>query len=531
MRKLLPLLLASSLLFAIPVRIGISKGWQSVLLTCDVPFEVVNLGSGERISSLEPGQVLRIRFLQKKITRYWMTMRIEEEFRRREIKEWLTRAGLSVLEEGAILKAMSELEVETTVVVEELRKKGIEVSVSPEEERLVNFEMEKAEEGRIWLSPDPLRFRSKSQGGIFALSLNDSNTKRHYKGEMEIRINQQGVPVLINELELEDYLKAVLPAEISPSFPYECLKAQAIVSRTYALSSLGRHRAEGFDLCNNQHCQTYLGCDYEKPILNKAVDETRGMVITYEGKIAHTPFHTSCGGVTADNTLWGKDLPYLRVRIDGEGKYDLQSEEGIKQLLNSKDFNCCRSPQFRWERCYSKQELERIFSGSLRVLLRNPSLEFNKLVDLKVERRDTSGRVRVLRIESEGGAFHLQGNDIRWAFGNGSLASPGSLPSLLFYIEKEEGKDGVLFRIKGGGYGHGVGFCQGGASALAQKGYKYDEIIKYYFFGVSLTDIRNLSREDLSKLGIIIKDDQSQIEIDEGRWTSRPPCRPPRLPN
>ncbi len=507
MRKLLPLLFASSLLPAIPVRIGISKGWQSVLLTCNAPFEVVNLASGEGISSLGAGQVLRIRFLQKKITRYWMAMRIEDEFRRREIKGWLTRAGLSILEEGAILKVMSELEVETMVVADELKKRGIKVSISPEEVRAVNFEMEKAEEGRIWLSVDPLRLQSKSRGGIFALSLNDSSTKRHYKGEMEIRMNQQGVPVLINELELEDYLKAVLPVEISPSFPYECLKAQAIVSRTYALSSLGRHGAEDFDLCNNQHCQTYLGCDYEKPILNKAVGETRGMVITYGGKIAHTPFHTSCGGVTADNTLWGKDLPYLRVRIDGEGKYDLQSEEGIKQLLNSKDFNCSPSPQFRWERCYSTKELERIFSRSLPVILRNSSLEFDKLVDLKVEQRDTSGRVRVLRIESEGGTFELQGGDIRWAFGNGSLASPGSLPSLLFYIEREEGEDGVLFRIKGGGYGHGVGLCQGGASALAQKGYKYDEIIKYYFFGVSLTDIRNLSREDLSKLGIIIKND------------------------
>jgi len=346
-----------------------------------------------------------------------------------------------------------------------------------------------SEEGKIVLPANScLRIipYSESENSLLKISLGKGGKLKRYRGVLEIHANKDFIPILINELDLEDYLKGVLPAEISQDFPAECLKAQAIIARTYALYSLGRHRSEGFDLCNSHHCQVYLGYDYEKEKLNKAIDDTKGIIITYNGKPALTPFHSSCGGITEDGSLWGTTFPYLKSRIDGSGSYDLSTEENFKKFLKTTGYNCESAPDFRWIREYEEEKLEEIFSRSLPIMLHNPSLKVGKINDIKVKERRASGRVNSLIIETEDKEIELEGEAIRWAFGNGQIASEGSLPSLLFYIEKQNMEGKNFFKIIGGGSGHGIGFCQWGGAGLAKKGYNYSQIIYYYFPGVNL---------------------------------------------
>jgi len=346
-----------------------------------------------------------------------------------------------------------------------------------------------SEEGKIVLPANScLRIipYSESENSLLKISLGKGGKLKRYRGVLEIHANKDFIPILINELDLEDYLKGVLPAEISQDFPAECLKAQAIIARTYALYSLGRHRSEGFDLCNSRHCQVYLGYDYEKEKLNKAIDDTKGIIITYNGKPALTPFHSSCGGITEDGSLWGTTFPYLKSRIDGSGSYDLSTEENFKKFLKTTGYNCESAPDFRWIREYEEEKLEEIFSRSLPIMLHNPSLKVGKINDIKVKERRASGRVNSLIIETEDKEIELEGEAIRWAFGNGQIASEGSLPSLLFYIEKQNMEGKNFFKIIGGGSGHGIGFCQWGGAGLAKKGYNYSQIIYYYFPGVNL---------------------------------------------
>ncbi|MCX7667880.1 MAG: SpoIID/LytB domain-containing protein, partial [Atribacterota bacterium] len=135
--------------------------------------------------------------------------------------------------------------------------------------------------------------------------------KRPYRGKMILEA-RKGFLLLLNFLSVEDYVKGTIKLEASPSWPEEALKAQIVVARTYALKNLGRHKEEGFDFCTTEHCQCYGGISAEDTRTNALVEATRGVVLTYEGKIASVVYHSESGGYT-DSALnvWGKEVPYL----------------------------------------------------------------------------------------------------------------------------------------------------------------------------------------------------------------------------
>jgi len=415
--------------FSLPIRVEIGRGWQELSISSSSPFSLRNISTGELLSPS------------------------------------LQEVNLSFLSDFAYEKGR--------------KGRGLKLKIKGEERVFPSD---------IRLRLIPLSSNAK-ESPIFAVSLNGAPVKR-FRGELEIFLNNASIPELIDELDLEDYLKGVLPAEIPSNFPAESLKAQAIIARTYAVYSLGRHKGEEFDLCSSQHCQIYLGYDYEKERLNAAIEATKGMIVSYNGRPALTPFHSSCGGMTEDASIWGTSLPYLRAKSDGSPSLALSSEENLKKFLGDRgSFNCEAAPDFRWVRQYTEEDLKSIFTLSLPLLLSDPSLKIGRLKDIRVEERNQSGRVKSLRIETENGVVMLGGDDIRWAFGNGRPTSKGSLPSLLFYIEREEEKDRSIFKIVGGGAGHGIGFCQWGGLGLAKRGCDYRQIINYYFPG---TTLRNL---------------------------------------
>ncbi len=135
-----------------------------------------------------------------------------------------------------------------------------------------------------------------------------------YRGVMEVRPGESGLTV-VNVVNLEDYLKGVVPNELSPdAFPQlEALKAQAVAARTYVLRNRGGYAAHGYDICATPSCQVYRGKSTEKAMSTQAVDDTRGMIASYQGALINALYTSTCGGhtETGANIFEGEDVPYL----------------------------------------------------------------------------------------------------------------------------------------------------------------------------------------------------------------------------
>jgi SpoIID/LytB domain protein len=135
-----------------------------------------------------------------------------------------------------------------------------------------------------------------------------------YRGVLEVRPGEEGLTV-VNVINLEDYLKGVVPNELSPdAFPQrEALKAQAVAARTYVLRNRGGYSAHGYDICATPSCQVYRGKSTEKAMATQAVDETRGTIATYAGSMINALYTSTCGGhtETGSNIFEGEGVPYL----------------------------------------------------------------------------------------------------------------------------------------------------------------------------------------------------------------------------
>lgn len=258
----------------------------------------------------------------------------------------------------------------------------------------------------------------------------------YYRGYLEISASGW----VINVLNIEDYLLSVVPSEMPSYYPIEALKAQAVASRTYALRNRNRHG--DFDLCSTTHCQVYKGIKTENERTTKAVLETIGEVMTYNNQLIKAFFHSSSGGYTEDcKYVWGEDLPYLKGVKDVE---ELIADSWVRYL----SFN---------------EFLEKLAYSGIRI---------NGNFSLEIE-KTASGRVYRLWFRDFQNVYSINGTNFRTLF---------NLPSTLFDLELNDDK--IL--IKGRGNGHGVGLSQKGAKFLAEKGYNYKEILKYYYQGVEI---------------------------------------------
>lgn len=267
-----------------------------------------------------------------------------------------------------------------------------------------------------------------------------------YRGRL--RILPEGERLLaINEVGLEAYLMGVVPAEVPPSFHPEALKAQAVAARTFALSRILRAADSPYDLDDTTSSQSYLGFRSEKPQTNEAIRLTANQVLLYGGEPVQALYCTTSGGVTAANeeAFGGLPLPYLRSVLDVD--------------RSGAPYGAW-SPQYRWEF----------------VLRSYPGVGIVKSVE--VLERTPSGRAASIRVVGERGTLTVRGPAFRNAVG------VNHLKSLLFESIEATG-EGV--RIRGRGWGHGVGMCQAGAQGRALSGQTYDRILSAYYPGVSLT--------------------------------------------
>lgn len=295
------------------------------------------------------------------------------------------------------------------------------------------------------------------------------------------------------EMPLEAYLKRVVPAEMPATFHPQALRAQAIIARTYALCKLGRHADEGADICTTVHCQAFSPIDRGMRETDEAVDSTRGMVLLDGDKLAEPYYHATCGGVTDDaGYLWGPEYTrrYLAGTRDMAGK---QGSEplSIEKVLESKEAYCSRSNSFRWSKTFTAAEVDALVQKNLGKVTGDSAVNITHVTNMAVEERAPNGRVAAFRVEGDGASVVVDGDQVRWLFGNGT-PGPEGLWSTLFELTLVRNTAGTItnYGFRGAGRGHGIGLCQWGADGRAKAGQSYRDILNAYYPGLRLSDGR-----------------------------------------
>lgn len=297
---------------------------------------------------------------------------------------------------------------------------------------------------------------------------------RAYRGTLLLFRDRTGL-TLVNQVALEAYLRGVLSLEMGRRDPAEreALRAQAVVSRTYALRNLGRWRAQGFDLYATVADQVYGGVGGETPEAKEAVASTRGQILTYGGEPIDAFFFSTCGGRTAEGTevFRGADRPYLRSVPD-------VSPDGVVY--------CSISPRFRWREEWSGEGLRSVLRRWLPAVLGVAPGRIQAVRDVRIEQLTPSGRVgRIRLVLGERDAVDVDGPLIRQVLRNGA----GDLLRSTAFTLQVTRNGGRLDRlvIEGSGNGHGVGFCQWGAVGRARAGQEYRQILQAYYPGAEVT--------------------------------------------
>ncbi len=361
-----------------------------------------------------------------------------------------------------------------------------------------------------------LRVRSKDPRGIWL-------GKRRYSGELRVLIKGDGLKV-VNHLGIEKYLASVVGSEMPKSWPIAALKAQAIASRTYALQQLDKKNF--YDVSATEKNQVYLGIESETQRIRAAVENTRSLVLTHQGRLINAVFHSSSGGKTeASGAVWKRQLPYLVSVLDFDQ----------------------HSPSYQWKMTFPPDHLEMVFS------------ETGGLDSIRVLRSSETGRILEVRIEGPSGNLNLNGAELRQRLGlKSTLANfalipfkshkpllkkkyPNMTPSL-FGSEETLSRNKSLARtlirsrsskelvadiplqplpplpqsstfddledslppfpsppsslpplskkyilvVRGSGSGHGAGMSQWGAHGLAKKGVGFRRILTHYYKGVEI---------------------------------------------
>lgn len=315
------------------------------------------------------------------------------------------------------------------------------------------------------LGPDPVRLRASADWQVGG---------DRFAGDLLVQRAVWGGVTVVNLVDLEEYLRGVVPWEIGrpDADALEAVKAQAIAARTYTIRHLGRWAELGFDVYADTRDQVYRGRTGTAPITDRAVRETAGQVVLYGDDLVRAYYSSTCGGHTSTLTdVWEREgAPYLHGRRDADpfGR------------------SWCRdSAQFRWVEAWSARELgdglrENLGAEIDRELAAD---EFGVLLGLQVIERDGSGRVERLRILTDRASFEVWGDRIRWVLR--PVHSRFAILRSTFFEIEEERRDGVLGRvvIRGGGFGHGVGLCQTGALGRARAGQTAAEILQAYYPG------------------------------------------------
>ena len=275
---------------------------------------------------------------------------------------------------------------------------------------------------------------------------------RKFRGDIQI-IKKDNLNLwVINHIELEDYIKGILYHEASHFWPMEALKAQAVACRTYAVYQMEENRQKDFDLTSDIYSQVYGGKTSERYRTNTAVEQTRGGILAYQGKVFPAYFHATCAGHTEDaSVLWNINIPPLKGVACGF---------------------CQDSPHFSWHVVLSQSEVAE--------KLNKAGYKINNIKEINIAGRDNSGRIASLKIVTAKKNISIPAKDFR------NIIGPNIIRSTNFQVSVVT--EDIVF--EGLGWGHGVGLCQWGAYFMDKKGYNYKDILKYYYPGSDVETLR-----------------------------------------
>ncbi|TYB30739.1 MAG: SpoIID/LytB domain-containing protein [Candidatus Mcinerneyibacterium aminivorans] len=299
--------------------------------------------------------------------------------------------------------------------------------------------------GNLYINNIPT---NKNKIELKALNGYNYINNKNYRGKIII-IGDYFALKVINKLDIESYLKGVLPKEINYKWPMSTLKAQAVAARTFVYKKIQENNSDIFHLDSSYLSQVYGGLKAERKSTNKAVKETENIVLTYKNEIIYSFYHSTSGGYTASSSeVWnsnGNSLHYLKAKRD--------------------PFSI-NTPHDNWSFRISKKRFKKLLNLKE---IKNIKLHYTR-----------SGRVKYIKITAKTKEFKITGNNLRLKLGSKDLKST------MFELKSQNG----YFVFNGKGWGHGVGLSQWGAYYMGKKGYSYKQILKFYYTNVDISRVK-----------------------------------------
>ena len=345
---------------------------------------------------------------------------------------------------------------------------------------------------------------------------------QRFRGALNIVVRGEAI-VIINQVDVEEYLGSVISSEMSATASAEFLKAHAVISRSWLLAQMkkigrpdneiesscrtndelirwyDREDHDIFDVCADDHCQRYQGITRAStPLATGVVRQTRGEVLVDNGTLCDTRFSKCCGGITEkfENVWEPVEHPYLTalrdcrepafpdlsaedearkwIRSQPEAFCNTQDKDILSQVLNHYDQET--TDFYRWKVSCPQEELSEL-------IRRKSGMDFGGIIDLVPLKRGSSGRIEKLKIIGSRLSYTI-GKELEIR----RTLSETHLYSSAFVVDKEPGDGGIprRFILTGAGWGHGVGLCQIGAAVMGAQGYDYKQILAHYFPGTRI---------------------------------------------
>lgn len=348
-----------------------------------------------------------------------------------------------------------------------------------------------------------------------------------YRGAFKLAAKNNNVFNLVNVLEVEDYLKGVVPNEMPVRFGLEALKSQSVAARNYVLSPRTKSSVN-YDVVDSVASQVYYGANTETSVSDEAVLETTGIVALYGWDLILAQYSSTAGGYTESYAYAFSDpttkafpsegKPYLLAKPDILSQRPLNTEEAAAEFYKSKpDSYDVRSPYFRWEREWTAEEFRKALENTLAAQSATgfvtPAFQkgqtLGEIQSVDVKKRGESGKIVELEITTSTGTYKVYKELVirRLITKDGK-----ALPSANVVFESGYDDNGKLVSIKafGGGYGHGVGMSQFGAGFMGSElKLPYERILQHYYSGITL-----------GTKPVIISADESQQEAVQHFYSS-----------
>lgn len=310
----------------------------------------------------------------------------------------------------------------------------------------------------------------------------EGGKQRTYEGNLEVTLPPSGNMLLVGDVEFETYIAGVVQSEIYGQ-QSDIFRIQAIISRTWALRNLGKHKADGYNFCDGVHCQAYLNRCIRPDIMLGVIESSGETLVDTAGNLIETPFHSNSGGQTANSEdVWRTALPYLRS-VEDTFSYSMRQTDWTKTMSID-----------RWLGYFGRTHKLNIADSTVRDSLLHFAQPHRKV---RIE------GVPLTRVRSD---FQLK--------------------STFFTVEMDSANGNVV--LHGHGYGHGVGLSQEGAIRMVSLGIAYDSILRHYYTGAVIhqdpTANRNYVEQYAERIALIIEEDKNsktQVKSKKDDWLGR----------